>query len=164
MGAEAKGPKTCETDNDAFNRKIIHFEKYDAMETVSNVVQGTLPNYLKDLPIPKSVLGWFSLGILPFGIWNLAAVGGLSYVTLQALSNAPGIGPAIKDKVNKLPGFKPPKANHCIKLEESKVVDTLDIEDMGDKGVFCRCWKSKKFPYCDGSHNKHNQITGDNVG
>ena len=72
------------------------------METVSNVVQGTLPNYLKDLPIPKSVLGWFSLGIsdwmriLPFGIWNLAAVGGLSYVTLQALSNAPGIGPAIK--------------------------------------------------------------------
>ena len=100
--AEAKGPKTCETDNDAFNRKIIHFEKYDAMETVSNVVQGTLPNYLKDLPIPKSVLGWFSLGIsdwmriLPFGIWNLAAVGGLSYVTLQALSNAPGIGPAIK--------------------------------------------------------------------
>ena len=100
--AEAKGPKTCETDNDAFNRKIIHFEKYDAMETVSNVVQGTLPNYLKDLPIPKTVLGWFSLGIsdwmriLPFGIWNLAAVGGLSYVTLHALSNAPGIGPAIK--------------------------------------------------------------------
>ena len=100
--AEAKGPKTCETDNDAFNRKIVHFKKYDAMETVSNVVQGTLPNYLKDLPIPKSVLGWFSLGIsdwmriLPFGIWNLAAVGGLSYVTLQALSNAPGIGPAIK--------------------------------------------------------------------
>ena len=100
--AEAKGPKTCETDNNAFNRKIVHFKKYDAMESVSNVVQGTLPNYLKDLPIPKSVLGWFSLGIsdwmriLPFGIWNLAAVGGLSYVTLQALSNAPGIGPAIK--------------------------------------------------------------------
>ena len=100
--AEAKGPKTCETDNNAFNRKIVHFKKYDAMESVSNVVQGTLPNYLKDLPIPKTVLGWFSLGIsdwmriLPFGIWNLAAVGGLSYVTLQALSNAPGIGPAIK--------------------------------------------------------------------
>ena len=99
--AEAKGPKTCETDNDAFNKKLFIL-KNDAMETVSNVVQGTLPNYLKDLPIPKTVLGWFSLGIsdwmriLPFGIWNLAAVGGLSYVTLQALSNAPGIGPAIK--------------------------------------------------------------------
>ena len=32
------------------------------------------------------------------------------------------------------------------------------------KGVFCRCWKSKKFPYCDGSHTKHNEETGDNVG
>merc|ERR1719415_312973 len=45
-----------------------------------------------------------------------------------------------------------------------RVVDTIDIEDMGDKGVFCRCWKSKKFPYCDGSHSKHNTETGDNVG
>ena len=27
-----------------------------------------------------------------------------------------------------------------------------------------RCWKSKKFPYCDGSHAKHNSLTGDNVG
>ena len=78
-----------------------------------------------------------------------------------------------------------------IKMECPKVVDTIDIEDMGDKGVFCRyrfmklhvqiynvhviviiviivivtrCWKSKKFPYCDGSHAKHNTETGDNVG
>ena len=75
-------------------------------------------------------------------------------------------------------------------------MDTVDIEDMGDKAVFCRyqhhlhivtcgklisstlhelrcttstspsprCWKSKKFPYCDGSHAKHNTVTGDNVG
>ena len=27
-----------------------------------------------------------------------------------------------------------------------------------------RCWKSKKFPYCDGAHAKHNAETGDNVG
>ena len=27
-----------------------------------------------------------------------------------------------------------------------------------------RCWKSKKFPYCDGAHNAHNKATGDNVG
>ena len=32
------------------------------------------------------------------------------------------------------------------------------------QGVFCRCWKSKKFPYCDGSHAKHNEETGDNTG
>jgi len=61
-----------------------------------------------------------------------------------------------------------PLAKHCVNLchkkDCDKVVDSVDIEDLGDKAVFCRCWKSKKFPYCDGSHNKHNQTTGDNVG
>jgi CDGSH-type Zn-finger protein len=28
----------------------------------------------------------------------------------------------------------------------------------------CRCWKSAKFPRCDGAHNQHNKDTGDNVG
>ena len=33
-----------------------------------------------------------------------------------------------------------------------------------EKAVYCRCWKSKKFPYCDGAHNAHNKKTGDNLG
>merc|ERR1719282_702977 len=64
----------------------------------------------------------------------------------------------------KVPGFKPPRCNNTVKMECAKVVDTIDVEDMGDKGVFCRCWKSKKFPFCDGSHVKHNAETGDNTG
>ena len=44
-----------------------------------------------------------------------------------------------------------------------------DIEDAvtaSDKGVvtYCRCWRSKTFPMCDGSHVKHNKETGDNTG
>ncbi|XP_043212639.1 CDGSH iron-sulfur domain-containing protein 1-like isoform X1 [Amphibalanus amphitrite] len=54
--------------------------------------------------------------------------------------------------------------NLCHKKECEKVADSVDMEDLGDKAVFCRCWRSKKFPYCDGSHNKHNKETGDNVG
>merc|ERR1712168_410383 len=54
--------------------------------------------------------------------------------------------------------------NYMIKKDEAKVVDTYDVEDISDKAVFCRCWKSKKFPMCDGSHNAHNKETGDNVG
>jgi CDGSH-type Zn-finger protein len=64
------------------------------------------------------------------------------------------------------------RCNRKIQLNEAKVVDTVkcaDIEDIGKDGkpgkcVMCRCWKSEKFPYCDGSHAKHNAETGDNVG
>ncbi|XP_066524457.1 CDGSH iron-sulfur domain-containing protein 1 isoform X2 [Hoplias malabaricus] len=48
--------------------------------------------------------------------------------------------------------------------DSAKVVHSFDIEDIGKKAVYCRCWRSKKFPYCDGAHAKHNEETGDNVG
>uniref|UniRef100_A0A914D6Z6 Iron-binding zinc finger CDGSH type domain-containing protein n=1 Tax=Acrobeloides nanus TaxID=290746 RepID=A0A914D6Z6_9BILA len=54
--------------------------------------------------------------------------------------------------------------NQAVKKDTDKVVDTVDMEDIGEKKVFCRCWRSSKFPYCDGTHNKHNAATGDNVG
>jgi len=56
------------------------------------------------------------------------------------------------------------KVNPGVDKSNSKVVHNVDIEDIGDKAVFCRCWRSKKFPHCDGSHNKFNEDTGDNVG
>lgn len=30
--------------------------------------------------------------------------------------------------------------------------------------VYCRCWRSEKFPLCDGAHVNHNAACGDNVG
>ncbi|KAA0183798.1 hypothetical protein HAZT_HAZT008736 [Hyalella azteca] len=56
------------------------------------------------------------------------------------------------------------QVNPCIRKNEAKVVNTVDIEEIGNQKAFCRCWRSEKFPYCDGSHNKHNETTGDNVG
>ncbi|KAM9495055.1 CDGSH iron-sulfur domain-containing protein 1 isoform 2-T2 [Clarias gariepinus] len=56
------------------------------------------------------------------------------------------------------------KVNLEISKDSSKVVHSFDIEDIDKKAVYCRCWRSKKFPYCDGAHNKHNEETGDNVG
>lgn len=57
-----------------------------------------------------------------------------------------------------------PKVNLDFQKDNPKVVHAFDIEDLGDKAVYCRCWRSKKFPFCDGAHAKHNQETGDNVG
>ena len=42
-----------------------------------------------------------------------------------------------QEKLKKVPGFKPSRCNNMIKMESPKVVDTLDIEDMGDKVSFC---------------------------
>lgn len=57
-----------------------------------------------------------------------------------------------------------PHLNLTIDKHKPKVVNTVDVEDLADATAFCRCWKSSKFPYCDGTHNKHNKVTGDNVG
>ncbi|XP_028917226.1 CDGSH iron-sulfur domain-containing protein 1 [Ornithorhynchus anatinus] len=54
--------------------------------------------------------------------------------------------------------------NLHIQKDNPKVVHAFDMEDLGDKAVYCRCWRSKKFPFCDGAHTKHNDETGDNVG
>lgn len=36
------------------------------------------------------------------------------------------------------------KVNRQIDLDNSKVVHSFDIEDLDEKAVFCRCWKSTK--------------------
>lgn len=67
--------------------------------------------------------------------------------------------------------IKKSMVNLKLKKDEAKVVDAVDcgeIENLAQfkdgKLVMCRCWRSEKFPYCDGSHTKHNTETGDNVG
>lgn len=56
------------------------------------------------------------------------------------------------------------RVNMSVNKDSPKVVHSFDMEDIGNKAVYCRCWRSKKFPYCDGAHTKHNEETGDNVG
>lgn len=54
--------------------------------------------------------------------------------------------------------------NPSIQKDSDKVAHSYVMEDLENKTVFCRCWRSKKFPYCDGSHNKYNKEANDNVG
>ena len=53
--------------------------------------------------------------------------------------------------------------NKKIDLDSEKVVNTIELAS-GGKAVLCRCWKSAKFPLCDGAHAQHNKETGDNLG
>ena len=57
-----------------------------------------MPNYLRDLPIPTTLFGWFKLGLcdwirlVPFG--TVAA--SVTFLAVQGLANTPVVGPAIK--------------------------------------------------------------------
>ncbi|CAH1381233.1 hypothetical protein MTP99_005216 [Tenebrio molitor] len=123
------------------------------MQPVAHLVKVSLPNYLSNLPIPDSIGGWFRLG---FRDWlalipPTAAVAGLTYISYRAF--CPHGRPQPSGRVNTK-----------ILTDNPKVVDMIDIEDISEKAAFCRCWKTKNWPYCDGSHGAHNKETGDNLG
>lgn len=39
------------------------------------------------------------------------------------------------------------RLNQKIRMNEEKVVDMIDVEDIAEKAAFCRCWKTKNWPY-----------------
>lgn len=40
--------------------------------------------------------------------------------------------------------------------------DSVTLTD--GKIALCRCWQSKRFPYCDGSHREYNEQHSDSLG
>ena len=56
------------------------------------------------------------------------------------------------------------RINKKIDLGSPKVATIETLENEKQKKVYCRCWQSDTFPLCDGSHAKHNEATGDNLG
>lgn len=39
------------------------------------------------------------------------------------------------------------KVNQKIRMNDAKVVDMIDVEDIAEKAAFCRCWNTKNWPY-----------------
>ncbi|XP_072165605.1 CDGSH iron-sulfur domain-containing protein 2B-like isoform X1 [Diadema setosum] len=120
------------------------------MEAISLFFKVTLPEYFQALPIPETFAGLLQLTGVEWlrMVPLIGALGAVIVLTVVQIRRGKGSG----------------KVNVSVEKEKPKVVHSFDIEDLGDKAVFCRCWRSKKFPYCDGSHGAHNIATGDNVG
>lgn len=38
---------------------------------------------------------------------------------------------------------EPKRVNNLIRMEDAKVADFVDIEDIAEKAAYCRCWTSK---------------------
>ncbi|XP_006272787.2 CDGSH iron-sulfur domain-containing protein 2 [Alligator mississippiensis] len=124
------------------------------LDSLARIVKVQLPAYLRRLPLPESLSGFVRLTVsewlrlLPF----LGVLALLGYLAVRPFL------PKKKQQKDSLINLK-------IQKENPKVVNEIHIEDLClTKAAYCRCWRSKTFPACDGSHNKHNELTGDNVG
>jgi len=114
----------------------------------------SLPKYLKSLPLPDTIGGFATLSasdILKDVVFTIVVLLVL-YAVVRLL-----VSVVLKPK--------PAQINFKVRKDNPKVVDLVEIEDLAEEKIsYCRCWKSSKFPLCDGTHNKHNDATKDNIG
>jgi len=124
------------------------------MDAVARFVKVTAPSYLQSLPFPDNIGGFAKLSARE--LLSVVLFTSLVFVCLFAL---------LRLLVSLVTSRKPQQINRRVKKDNPKVVDLLEVEDLADEKIsYCRCWKSSKFPLCDGTHNKHNDITKDNIG
>ncbi|NWT86201.1 CISD2 protein, partial [Lanius ludovicianus] len=128
------------------------------LETLARIVKVQLPAYLKRLPLPESVGGFTTLNVALSLVSEWLRL--LPFLGVLALLGYLAVRPFLPKKKQQ----KDSLINLKIQKENPKVVNEINIEDLCLTKAYCRCWRSKTFPVCDGSHNKHNELTGDNVG
>ncbi|XP_075512485.1 CDGSH iron-sulfur domain-containing protein NEET-like [Primulina tabacum] len=75
------------------------------------------------------------------------------------------VSSAAAGKPRRMVAVRAETVNPDIRKTEDKVVDSVLVTNLSKPvTAYCRCWRSKTFPLCDGTHLKHNKASGDNVG
>ena len=55
--------------------------------------------------------------------------------------------------------------NSKINVNNFKAKDIVNLKlEEGKAYSFCRCWQSKKWPFCDGAHKTYNLENGESLG
>ena len=93
------------------------------------------------------------------------AVNSFRLFSFQPDKNVPSVDvkPVPSSETTQIPDEKRIRFNKTINISSMKVTDHISIAP-GEKIVLCRCWRSKKFPLCDGAHGPYNKECGDNLG
>lgn len=117
------------------------------MNAIHNFVRVSLPNYFRSIPVPQDIYGFRDLSGPE--ILRLVAFVVLVAVVLYSLFRSlVGFG-SNSNSTAKQPSADSEKpkdqvVNLTVEKDKDKVVTARDIEDLGDKAVFCRCWRSSK--------------------
>ncbi|EGD81786.1 hypothetical protein PTSG_02499 [Salpingoeca rosetta] len=114
------------------------------MEVFQVYIKQQLPQYLASLPIPATLDGYLELTQEEW--LQIAPLFSLIFSMILLISIQFFVGAPSSSALN--------TAGH----------EAKEVRKLQKKTAFCRCWQSKKFPLCDGSHHEHNKRTGDNLG
>lgn len=118
------------------------------LDLLAHLVKEVLPCRLRSIPLPESAssFNYFTLGEWIQFLGFVSACGTIVYA-LKVHSSSSGVA-NVRDKIG-----EPFVFNN----KNNLVIDIRDLE-YGTK--FCRCLRSKKFPFCDGTHNALNNGSG----
>lgn len=114
------------------------------MDVVHYFFTKQLPRYFLNLPLPRTFGGFAELSGKEW--LDLMPLIGFIFLFLMMLVGQFFEGKP-SNKGDGAPAAKETIVNPSIDKEKEKIAQSFDIEDLGKKTVFCRCWRSKKVSF-----------------